>query len=230
MYEGELQMREITDYDRRLFTEGLRRRIHESRFHWLRRETQGLSGSVIEIGCFNARSLRFLSFTPERYLGLDAGWEGGLDEAIIEFPQYKFLKSIDPNDIQGSWDVALALETLEHIPRPDTLDVYLENLAQHSNLLIATVPMEIGPLFAAKFLYKKFVHGYAAQHSFAEFIDQSLGRCERVTQDNHRGFDYRYLVRRVNKHFRIQKVEGINASLPRFLNTQIGIRAVSRYI
>lgn len=220
----------LNDYDRRLFSSGLRKRIHEARFYWLREESRRLAGSVIEIGCFNSRSLDYLSFTPTAYFGLDAGWEGGLSEALARFPNYDFKESIDPEDIKDIWDVSIALETLEHIPRPDTLDRYLEKLARHSRVLIATVPMEIGPLFAAKFLYKKFIHHDKTNHSFDEFIFQTLGRCDLVTQDNHRGFDYRDLVKRIDHYFLIEKVVGIQKSLPKALNTQIGIRAKSRYL
>jgi hypothetical protein len=223
-------MTATNDYDRRLFTSGLRRRIHEARFHWLRAESAQLSGSVIEIGCFNARSLDYLSFKPTAYLGLDAGWEGGLTEAINRFPEFDFMQSTDPADISGTWDMAVALETLEHIPRPEVLDQYLEKLARHAIILLATVPVEIGPLFAAKFLYKRFVHRYRDNHSLNEFIYQSFGRCDLVTQDNHRGFDYRALVRRLDRHFIVEKVDGVRSELPKFLNTQIGIKARSRYI
>lgn len=222
-------MTPINEYDQRLFSGGLRKRIHEGRFHWLRSETVQLSGSVIEIGCFNARSLDYLGFQPTAYLGLDAGWEGGLAQASERFPKFQFKESVDPEDITGAWDIALALETLEHIPRPDLLDRYLEKLARHSRLLIATVPMEIGPLFAAKFVYKRYVHRYKSKHSFREFILQTLGLCELVTQDNHRGFDYRDLLKRIEKHYNIERIEGIQKWLPRWLNTQIGIRARSRY-
>lgn len=218
------------NYDHRLFSSGLRRRIHEARFHWLRNETAELSGSVIEIGCFNARSLDYLSFKPTAYLGLDAGWEGGLAEAIERFPEFDFMQSTDPSDISGTYDIGIALETLEHIPRPEALDQYLEKLACHAGILIATVPMEIGPLFALKFLYKRLFHRHRGDHSFREFIYQSFGLCDLVTQDNHRGFDYRALLRRMEQHFIIEKVEGIRNQLPKALNTQIGIRAKSRYI
>lgn len=188
-----------------------------------------MSGSVLELGCFNARSLDYLSFTPSRYFGLDAGWENGLTEAQNKYPQHEFKKSTDPEDITGRWDIAIALETLEHLPRPVILEVYLQKLASCASTLIVTVPMEIGPLFAAKFLYKRYIHGYRDRHSFMEFVNQTLGRCDRVTQDDHRGFDYRSLVRMISKYYTIEKIEGVS-SLPLSLSTQVGIRAISKII
>jgi hypothetical protein len=79
-------------------------------------------------------------------------------------------------------------------------------------------------------LYKKFIHRYKGNHSLNEFIFQTVCRCDLVTQDNHRGFDYRDLVRRIDRHFLIEKVVGIQSRLPMALNTQIGIRAKSRYL
>ncbi|WP_203566007.1 hypothetical protein, partial [Aurantimonas aggregata] len=102
-------------YDERLFSGGFRKAVHEGRFHWLRKQTEGMSGSVLELGCFNARSLEYLSFVPSRYLGLDAGWEGGLTQAKTLYPQYDFLESTDPSDVKGQWDLGIALETLARI-------------------------------------------------------------------------------------------------------------------
>lgn len=215
-------------YDARLFSGGLRKHIHQGRFEWLRKETRGLSGSVIELGCFNARSLQYLSFTPTNYFGLDAGWEGGLSEAERKFPNYEFMKSTDPEDIKGYWDVSLALETLEHLPRPDLLEAYLERLSLHSKIIIVTVPNEIGILFAAKFVYKKYMQKDMMQHSTKDFINHTLGRCEAVVQDQHLGFDYRRLVELINKYFVIENLEGVIGGIPRIFNTQIGIRGKSR--
>ncbi len=220
-------MNHKTDYDRRLFSGGLRKSVHESRFNWLNRATAGMAGTVIELGCFNGRSLDYLSFSPISYLGLDAGWEGGLEEAIEKYPQHSFKKSIDPNDIQGIWDLAIALETLEHIPRPENLESYIYKLSKHSKNLIITVPNEIGLIFSIKFLYKKYIYRNPDKHTLREFFLQSLGRCDLVVQDEHRGFDYRELIINLEKYFYIKKVEGVTG-LPKILSTQIGIVATSK--
>lgn len=223
-------------YDERLFKGGIRKYLHESRFLWLKKQTRilknfetNLNPSVIEIGCFNCRSLDYLAFKPGSYFGLDAGWENGLDEAIKKYPNYNFKKSTNPLDIKGDWDLCLALETLEHLPRPDVLNEYLIRISKHSKKFIVTVPMEIGPLFLFKFLYKKAFYKYESKHNFFELFNQTFGRCHLVTQDNHKGFDYRFLIDMMSNYFKIDKIEGINPKLPKFLNTQIGIVATSIY-
>lgn len=224
------------EYDQRLFKGGIRKYLHEKRFLWLGEQTKNFQNlnsikepSVMEIGCFNCRSLKYLGFIPSKYYGLDAGWENGVEEAIKAYPQYTIKKSSNPADIYDEWDLCIALETLEHLPRPDVLDQYLRQISMHSKKLIATVPMEIGPLFSLKYIYKKFFLNYKHPHSLSEFYNQTLGRCHLVRQDNHCGFDYRSLVLMMNKYFKIEKIEGLNRRLPKLLNTQIGIVASSRF-
>ena len=223
-------------YDQRLFKSGIRKYLHEKRFLWLREQAKNFkhlnsvtNPSVIEIGCFNCRSLKYLGFVPSKYYGLDAGWEKGIEEAIQAYPQHTIKKSTNPADICEDWDLCLALETLEHLPRPDVLDQYLSQISKHSRKLIATVPMEIGPLFALKYIYKKIFLKYKHPHTLLEFYNQTLGRCHLVNQDNHCGFDYRSLVNMMNRYFKIEKIEGLNPKLPKLLNTQIGIVASSRF-
>ena len=226
----------MNTYDDRLFKGGIRKYIHELRFKWMSSKLADLNRiygrgeglSIIEIGCFNSRSLAYLDFEPTCYFGLDAGWEGGLEEAKNKFPQHTFLQSTSHDDITGSWDVSLALETLEHLPRPKDLDLYLKSLSKHSKILVATVPVEIGFIFALKYLYKLLVHRYDHRHSFSEFFYQTLGRCDLVTQDNHRGFDYRELLKLIDQYFTIELCEGLNKRIPIFFNTQIGIIAKSK--
>lgn len=224
------------EYDQRLFKGGIRKYLHEKRFLWLSEQTKNFQNfnstkepTVMEIGCFNCRSLKYLGFIPSKYYGLDAGWENGIEEAIKTYPQYTIKKSSNPADISDDWDLCIALETLEHLPRPDILDQYLRQISRHSKKLIATVPMEIGPLFSLKYLYKKIFLKYKHPHSLSEFYNQTLGRCHLVRQDNHCGFDYRSLVRMMNRYFKIEKIEGLNRRLPKLLNTQIGIVASSRF-
>ena len=72
------------DYNTRLFSGGLRRWIHISRFRWLSfvlRKFNLKYQNIVELGCFDARSLDYLT-GYDSYYGFDAGWEGGLNTAI----------------------------------------------------------------------------------------------------------------------------------------------------
>lgn len=54
---------------------------HLSRFRWLEREVTSLglrSASVVELGCFDGRTIDHIPIEITRYVGLDAGWESGL--------------------------------------------------------------------------------------------------------------------------------------------------------
>ena len=153
-----------------------------------------------------------------------------MEQAITRYPNHTFLKSNDPADISGVWDVGIALETLEHLPRPEVLEAYIEAMARSVKTFIVTVPVEIGPVFASKFLYKMVVHRSVQKHSLLEFALQSAGLSRYVEQNEHKGFDYRTLLRLMSRHFNDIKVSGINARLPIILNTQVGIVATSRYL
>jgi hypothetical protein len=56
---------------------------HLSRFRWLERQVRALglrSASVLEVGCFDGRTVDHIPVEIERYVGLDAGWESGVKD------------------------------------------------------------------------------------------------------------------------------------------------------
>ena len=179
-------------YNERLFSGGLRQWVHEQRFNWLRQASRGLSGSVLELGCFDARSLGYLAFAPDRYLGIDAGWSGGLDAARVRYPQHEFLCESSPRRLNEKFDVAICLETLEHVPRAQ-IETYIEMLHDASPVLLCTIPVEIGPVFLIRYL-SKFIYGTTDVYSAREVINLALNRPEAVVQDDHKGFDYRRVI------------------------------------
>src|SRR6267142_3986212 len=107
----------VRPYNERLFSGGLRSRLHFARFHWIRGELERLGVKptrVLELGCYDGRALDFIP-SPQRYVGMDANWEGGLDLARVHrrMEGYDFIEVRCPSDIQlrESFDLALSLET-----------------------------------------------------------------------------------------------------------------------
>ena len=148
-------------YNARLFGQGQYGAHHRSRFQWLRQrlESLGLAGaSVVELGCFDAKTIDWLPFDVTRYVGLDAGWESDADEqcptglaaAQVRFrddSRFQLIRSTDPVDLAElpeKFDIGICMETLEHIP-PGQVDAYLSAFAARlSGPLFVTVPNEMG--------------------------------------------------------------------------------------
>lgn len=83
----------VSSYNERLFGGGIGSRLHYARFHWLHQSLDRLNcrpSSVLELGCFDAKTIHFLPVLPERYVGLDANWEGGLDLAKTTWCDARF--------------------------------------------------------------------------------------------------------------------------------------------
>lgn len=213
-------------YDERLFSSSLRGRLHNARFAWLRRQTEGMSGSVLELGCHNARSIAHLAFVPTAYLGFDADWEGGLAEARQLYPQYEFVKSTAVPELDRTFDLALCLETIEHVDRAD-VDGYLRMLARAAPVTLISVPNELGPVFVAKRMAHTMLRN-PRQYSTREFFLQMMGKTDKVEQDNHKGFNYRWLIRAIRSYFDIESVEGLPFGRIPGLSFTVAIRAKSR--
>ena len=191
-------------YNERLFSgDAARAYYHLARFKWatdkIARLPAGLS--VVELGCFDAKLLNFVGDRVREYVGLDANWEGGLDLARKTFagrPDVRLIEAESPESLKefpdGHFDVAVALETLEHVP-PELVEPYLAELARVTKgHLFVSVPNEMGPIFAAKFLAKKIAYGDAEPYTFREFIAATLRQSWKVERTQHKGFDYRKLI------------------------------------
>lgn len=221
-------------YNERLFSGGLRGRLHLSRFDWLAKSLTRLgcrSQSVIELGCFDAKSIEFMPDKPVRYLGLDANWEGGLDIAKEKWKSemgYEFKFCTSPDDIRTDehFDIAICMETFEHIP-PALVEPYLAKLSTLTcRYLFITVPNEKGFFFALKYLVKRLCGLAVERYSFAEFINAAIGRLPLVQRNEHKGFDYARLILSVGKYFRIVEITPLPYSwLPRWMMFGIGLIA-----
>src|SRR5512135_1565716 len=119
------RMPEARGYNERLFDSGrLRRWYHEARYRWI---ADTLSSrrcrpeSLVELGCFDGKLIRYLPHLPGRYLGLDADWEGGLGLARAQWENgnaFEFRRCVSPEEMRLNgevFDVSVCMDTLEHV-------------------------------------------------------------------------------------------------------------------
>ena len=205
-----------------------------ARYYWITKSLIKLDcefQSCLELGCFDGKAIDFFPVKPVRYVGLDANWEGGLDLAQEKWQgeaQYEFRECAMPADMQlngEEFDISICMETLEHLP-PDLVGGYLKELAKATkNYIFISVPNEIGIVFLSKHLIKKIVTG-AEPYTFAEIINSTLGRTDKVARNEHKGFHYKKMIAEISEHFSIVDISGLPlAALPPYLNFGIGIIA-----
>lgn len=227
-----------TPYNDRLFSGGLRRRLHLARFIWLNESLSRLNSphdSILELGCFDGKLIDHLDNPPSRYVGLDADWEDGLSagqERWADHDGYELRYCISPDEMElgdETFDISVCMETFEHVP-PETVDPYLAALSAATRAyLFVTVPNEFGPVFLAKYAAKRVTGGDFQRHTPSELVNCTLGRTALVQRDEHKGFDYRILADQIGRHFDVIEVSGhpIHA-IPSQLNFGVGIIAVPK--
>ena len=227
----------MKSYNQTVFSGGLRSHLHKMRFKWLKQHLNEKENaySVFELGCFDCRSLHFIP-KPSRYVGADAGWEGGIEDARMTYnnpPWMELVMSLSVHDItrykDDRFDYSIALETLEHIPDP-VLRGYLEFLAKVTRKrLLITVPVEIGPVFLAKHMAKNIITGHGgedeAAYSWKEIYWATRGRVEHIRRFENKGFDYRALIKLIGEYFTVKQVEGIPFKRYPQYSFQVGIIA-----
>jgi hypothetical protein len=226
-----------TGYNGRLFGPGLRRHLHTSRFRWAARAMRSRGGpfrTLLELGCFDGKLLSFLTPKPSVYKGFDANWEGGLDLARETWgrePGYQFLLARTPDEMRldpgERFEAAVIMETLEHVP-PELVGGYLRKIADHvDGPVFITVPNEIGPFFLLKWTLKRLLGKRGQKYALRELFHVTLGHPEKVERREHKGFDYRALIREVGEHFDVVSARGIPfAWLPKGFGYTIGIVAM----
>ncbi len=226
-------------YNERLFSGGLRSKLHFARFQWFLSQVTKrncLTHSVLELGCFDGKLIDFLPSMPSRYVGFDANWEGGLDIAKVRWadnPNFFFFQAASPDEMHlkstDIFSIAVAMETLEHVP-PQMIDGFLQKIAEHlEGYFFVTVPNEKGMVFLAKWLAKKLLSKDAETYSITELANATLGRMDLIARREHKGFDYDTLIKIIEKYFDIVNISGHPLGfLPHSLCIGIGIVAKSK--
>jgi 2-polyprenyl-3-methyl-5-hydroxy-6-metoxy-1,4-benzoquinol methylase len=226
-------------YNERLFSGGLRGKLHFARFQWFLSEVTKrncATDSVLELGCFDGKLIDFLPSKPSRYVGFDANWEGGLDIAKVKWaahPNFLFFQAASPDEMRlkknDVFNIAVAMETLEHVP-PESVDGYLRKIAQHlEGYFFVTVPNEKGIVFLIKWLAKKILSKDAEPYTLSELSNATIGRLKLVQRREHKGFDYESLIRDIERYFDVIEILGLPLGyLPYSLCITIGIVARSK--
>lgn len=223
-------------YNERLFTKGFRSRWHLARFLWLQKVIKDLkieAKSVVELGCYDGKTIHFINPVPEYYVGYDANWEGGLDIAVEHWKNknYHFFLCNHPSEIKETalFDIAICMETLEHIPL-DLVDPYIEKISKITkNHFFVTVPVELGPVFFFKHVTKILLRYSHEEYTLREFILASIGLTKHVHRNQHKGFSYNEVITIISKYFQIIKVEPHPIRfLPNIFGIGVGIVAEKR--
>lgn len=228
----------IPGYNERLFQKGFRSYIHLARFAWLRkmaiRFTENKRLRVLELGCFDGRSIDWLPSQPLLYDGFDANWEGGLDIGRVRYTgisTIRFHECSSPEEMvvdTDDYDLGISLETIEHIP-PAIVDGYLQKISHSvNNVALFTVPNETGLPFLIKYIAKKVLYRDSKdeEYSIAEFWNELFGNTSKVHRNEHKGFNYQEFIQQLDQYFEIMSVTGIPIGwLPASLSFNIGIVA-----
>lgn len=230
-------MASMAGYNERLFAGSrLRSFYHFARYHWLKAMLESRTSGplrVVELGCFDGRAVDYMPPRLERYVGYDANWENGLElgrERLGGRPGVDLIETKTPEALKSladrSFNVAVSLETLEHIPTP-VMREYLAELARVTDgLLLVSVPNEMGPVFLMKYLVKRLAFKSGDRYSFREVIAATLRQPHKVARREHKGFSYLALLEELREHFEVEQVMGVpQLGLPAALSLTVGIVA-----
>lgn len=206
------------------------------RFEWLKTHLteKDDSYSLFELGCYDCPTLRYIP-KPKRYVGADAGWQGGIEDARMTFTQVPWIDLVMSHSAQDlerykgmHFDYAVALNTLEYIPEP-VLRGYLQFLSQSvQKRFFITAPVEVGIAFLLRYIKQHLLGVEREPYTWAEIYYAVCGRVEKINRFERKGFDYRNLVKLLNEYFTVVSVEGLPMRGFPMLSKEVAIIAVPK--
>lgn len=213
-------------------------KYNQRRFQWLQRNLHAKEDtySLFELGCYDCPSLRYIP-KPKRYVGADAGWQGGIEDARMTLnkqPWIDLIMSHSAHDLERyngmNFDYAIALNTLEYIPEP-VLRGYLQFLSQAvQKQFLVTASVEIGTVFLAKYIAQSFSDEEAEPYTLKEIWHATCGNAHKIQRFERKGFDYRNLIALIAEYFTVVSVEGIPLRRFPMLSAEVGIIAEPKRI
>lgn len=231
----------VETYRSRQHFNSINRFLHGRRFRRIVAEAQriaepGKALRVLEIGCAYGEAYAALDAALAiEYLGVDLE-KGFIEEAERLYGHRSNFRAehgrakpfvTDTAPRSGPFDLVFALETLEHIPAPEVVDILEAVARMKPRLFCASVPVEIGPSILVK-NWGSALMGYMRHkdYSIADTIWSALYRIDKVPPHacGHRGFDWRWLLYSIHNTLGVSRVESLPfAMLPRALATNVFI-------
>lgn len=224
-------------YNERLFNKSsIRGRLHFARYYWLKQKINNYCPQVktiLELGCFDGKTIDFLPDHIAYYEGYDANWEYGLDRALEKYDgmkRYHFSPSSSIETFvpkQNAFDISICMETLEHLQIQD-LETYIHRLRNATKeFCFVTVPNEKGLMLLIKYFTKKYVlRNITENYTTKELCHGFFGNTKLIEriEGGHKGFDYTELISLLEKYFFIEEVNGIPINMfPKQLSFTIGV-------
>lgn len=225
------------EYNERLFNKKtIRGKMHFARYDWLQDKLAKYcpeAQTILELGCFDGKTIDFLPKEITQYHGFDANWENGLDKAkakykgdkVFEFFESKHINEFAPTE--KSYDVSICMETMEHLPLKD-VESYIQKLAEATGKYsFVSVPNEKGMMLLIKYFVKKYkLKNISSDYTTSELFNGFIGRTHKVkrVEGGHKGFNYSELIKSLEKHFTVKEISGVPFNiLPRQLSFTIGV-------
>lgn len=188
------------------------RHVHVARIARQLNHQLGRPVRVMDIGCATGRAFEALNAAcPIAYTGIDVNSESiakaAARHAGASNASFVAMDAADPvNFSPDSFDLMIALETLEHIPEHVVVRI-VENVCQiaRPKRFVVSVPVEIGPAIWIKFLGSKLMRYRRPHYSTSEAFWAGLYQLNRVKTHEcfHVGFNWYWLEQTVRHNARI---------------------------
>ena len=126
-------------------------------------ETEGASGDLVDVGCGRGDLFRELPPGIRSYTGVDlVRYDGFPDSPAAKFRKSDLNQGLPLED--GVADIAVSIETIEHLENPRALFRELRRVLRPGGLLMVTTPNQLSVLSKLCFVLKDSFAHFQAVH------------------------------------------------------------------